>query len=409
MTDLRLLLAQNITRAREDMGLSQAEAARRLETDRQRLIGMEKGERPIDAQMLVDFSKIYNVDVSHLLGMIHPVKKVESFEPRFRGQPKLESERSVIEKFQLFCANYAKLLEKTGDATKPFKSFELDVAGSSRARRYAVEAAAAELRKLWDIGDVAPIGQDIFHLLAENGVTVYKTLIDEEGSVLAGASLKYPVLGSVILVNVRDTPQRQVFTAAHELGHLLYHFDEAETNEIFISNKFERNADEDLANDFASAFLMPSSGIKRHLMRLGVTAEEVQLKHVISLQRYFNVSYLAMLYRLKKLTILKGNSHFAELEQVRPVLEARGLGYELAEWEFSYEPKINRPEGLPTDFVARVLIAEKNGLLSTNQAAKYLEMTTQQYDAFLIRYNQMMMKHDGQLDTNRDDAIAINA
>ena len=409
MTDLRLLFAHNITQARESIGISQAEAARRLETDRQRLIGMEKGERPIDAQMLVRFAEVYNVAIAQLLGTIGTAKKPELLEPRFRGQPKLESERTAITKFQAFCSNYAKLLEKTGDTTKPFKSFELDVAGSSRARRYAVEAAAAELRKLWDIGDVAPIGQDIFHLLTENGVTVYKTLIQEEGSVLAGASLKHPVIGSVILVNVRDTPQRQVFTAAHELGHLLYHFDNAESNDIFISNKLERNADEDLANDFASAFLMPSSGIKRHLMRLGVTAEEVQVKHVISLQRYFNVSYLAMLYRLKKLQIVKGNSHFAELEQVRPVVEARGLGYELAEWEFSYEPKLNRPDGLPMDFVAHVLLAEKNGLISTNQAAKYLEMTSEQYNAFLILYNQHLVKRDDQRNTDRDDAIAINA
>jgi Zn-dependent peptidase ImmA (M78 family) len=246
-------------------------------------------------------------------------------------------------------------------------------------------------------------------LLAENGVTVYKTLITEAKSTLAGASLKHPTVGSVILVNVRDTPQRQVFTAAHELGHLVYHFANTEANEIFISNKLERNADEDLANDFASAFLMPSSGIKRLLMRLGVTDEEVQPKHVIALQRYFNVSYLAMLYRLKKLQILKGGSHFADLEKVRPVLEARGLGYELADWEFSYEPELDRPDGFPMDFVAIVLNAEKEGLLSTNQAAKHLEMTNQQYEAFLIAFKQHLSKYEDQRDADRDDAIAINS
>ena len=89
--------------------------------------------------------------------------------------------------------------------------------------------------------------------------------------------------------------ERQIFTVAHELGHLLLHRNSYSVNESYepISDaKQEREADV-----FASHLLIPEdSFVKRWNEERGLH----WIDRILSLKRYFRVSYQVILFRLKE-------------------------------------------------------------------------------------------------------------
>lgn len=381
--DLRELIAGRVTAAREHAGLNQSEAAKALGIDRARLAGMERGERPVDATMLLQLAQVYRTAIVNLLPVSVPNAATEI---RFRGVEQgalTAGEAAAIEGFQQFCEHFAQLLSSAGAARPKANLLDLEP-GTSRTRRYAVEADADELRHAWNLGGVAPIGSELFDHLEDHGVAVYRRAVS--ASQLSGASVNHPGLGPVVFVNASDTPPRQVFTAAHELAHLLYHL-QTDVGGLFVSRKLDTTADEQLANDFASAFLMPAAGIKLFLSKRGPRDEQVGVADVIALQRHFKVSYAAMLVRLRKLGILRG-AHFEDLRAVRPVREAEQLGYAVQRWEWAYAPKLERPQGLPDLFVNLVLTAHAAQTLSPAQAASCLEMTVSRFTELLQEFKR---------------------
>ncbi len=104
-----------------------------------------------------------------------------------------------------------------------------------------------------------------------------------------------------IYVNREDSPARQVFTIAHELGHYFLH---GTLREDFVDGDFVMNRDENEkydeeeleANEFAGNLVMPAERIERRL-RGGTPTE----KAVLELADQFHVSPLAVVIRLRTL------------------------------------------------------------------------------------------------------------
>ena len=84
--------------------------------------------------------------------------------------------------------------------------------------------------------------------------------------------------------------KRQIFTAAHELGHLLLH------PEAFIADRVEENVVEEREADaFASHFLMPEATFAKEWREAYGQSVVPRVLHV---KRIFRVSYKTVLYRL---------------------------------------------------------------------------------------------------------------
>jgi Zn-dependent peptidase ImmA (M78 family) len=105
-----------------------------------------------------------------------------------------------------------------------------------------------------------------------------------------------------VAVNQSHHRNRQRFTLAHEIGHLLLH---ANGDRLFVDRRFFRNEwaskgelrEEVEANAFAAALLMPRALIRRHLdFEGGITDVDV-----FRLATQFGVSEQAMTLRLVKL------------------------------------------------------------------------------------------------------------
>lgn len=95
-----------------------------------------------------------------------------------------------------------------------------------------------------------------------------------------------------IIVNPADSPARQRFTVAHELGHAM--LDEHGLHERNIKLKMYRRK-EALANRFAAALLMPEKDVRSAFER-GMKIEQMAA--------YFGVSQAAMQIRLIRLGLL---------------------------------------------------------------------------------------------------------
>ncbi|WP_148887033.1 ImmA/IrrE family metallo-endopeptidase [Streptococcus sp. Marseille-P6264] len=126
----------------------------------------------------------------------------------------------------------------------------------------------------------------------------YSFLISKAGS--------HNIESKEITVNELDPDYRQRFTIAHEIGHNVYDHSGVrnritkdqkinKTERSFVDILIERQA-----NDFASKLLMPEKlllGVKKYLEDNKEIRNERQV--VTKLADKFNVSYIAMEYRLK--------------------------------------------------------------------------------------------------------------
>lgn len=149
------------------------------------------------------------------------------------------------------------------------------------------EAAAMRLRAAWNLGsDPIP---DLTEFLEERGIKVIPIKLGERVSGLMCVARRSKGADvPVIIVNQDDTGERQRFTVAHELAHLVL-----ETRD---GPKAEK-----LAHRLASAFLMPAEILWREV---GKHRESISIGELLELKALFKTSIQAITYRLKDLQII---------------------------------------------------------------------------------------------------------
>jgi Zn-dependent peptidase ImmA (M78 family)/transcriptional regulator with XRE-family HTH domain len=139
------------------------------------------------------------------------------------------------------------------------------------------ELAAGVVRARWGLGS-GPIS-NMVHLLEAHGVRV--SSLTERCAEVDAFSLWWKRTPYVFL-NTRKSAERSRFDAAHELGHLVLHGEEAPHG---IGAERE-------AHRFASAFLMPRASVLGHVPRNASPQQVLQAK------KYWKVAALALAYRL---------------------------------------------------------------------------------------------------------------
>ena len=148
--------------------------------------------------------------------------------------------------------------------------------------------AARKLRKIWKIEKGAI--NNLTQILEENGLLLinfdFNTDRVDGMSILANS--KFPIMFS----NKRSLGDRQRFTLAYELGHLVMH--------LFTNPSFTRDISHE-ANEFAAEFLMPEKDIKTDF-KDGVT-----LNILADLKRKWKLSMQALLYRANDIGIITDN------------------------------------------------------------------------------------------------------
>ena len=146
--------------------------------------------------------------------------------------------------------------------------------------------AADALRRHWGLGH-EPI-PDLVELLEERGVKVFACPLGSVGGLAARVGRPGRPTVPFVVVNACDWGERQRFTIAHELGHVV----------LNISSKLNV---ERVAHRFAGAFLMPADVL---WLEVGKHRSALALGELLALKRVFGVSIQALTHRCRDLGII---------------------------------------------------------------------------------------------------------
>lgn len=211
------------------------------------------------------------------------------------------------------------------------------------------ERAADCLRKVWHLG-IVPI-DSMTELLEGKGIKVIPLPFPETVSgskAFARLADGEPV--AMIVVNQNHNGERQRFTLAHELGHLILDW-----------NAPTEKDHEKAADRFAGAFLMAKEMVERLIgrSRTAITFGELE-----SVKRVFKVSLAALVVRLKQLGIITKTAY----GELWAVIVNRKLN----------EPGAPEPDAIPAEVPDRArrlaLRAVAEGAISESKAAELLKM-----------------------------------
>lgn len=150
-------------------------------------------------------------------------------------------------------------------------------------RDFSPEAAAAEVRNQWGLGQ-RPVSNAV-HLLEANGIRVF-SLVEKCREVDAYSFWRGDT--PFIFLNTMKSSERSRFDAMHELGHLVLHRHAAPAG---------RTAEIE-ADAFAAAMLMPRADVLASAPRFPT------LLGLIELKKRWIVALSALAYRLHSLDIL---------------------------------------------------------------------------------------------------------
>lgn len=223
-----------------------------------------------------------------------------------------------------------------------------------------VDMAADMLRRHWGLGS-RPIS-NLTEVLEEHGV---KVAILDLPSGIDGASIQPHTRNgratAVIVAGTRGPRERQRFTMAHELGHLVL--------------RSPAHVDvEKVAHRFAAAFLMPAETV---WAEIGRHRAWIDWKELLELKKFFGVSAQALTRRC------------AALDAFRPRL-VRSLLSDFAAWGWSTPPFEEDAETSdverPTRFRRLCLRAVAEEAISKPRAAALLALAGENRDPSVAGY-----------------------
>lgn len=148
-----------------------------------------------------------------------------------------------------------------------------------------IEEASNKIRAKWELG-LDPI-DNLIDTLENQNIKIHQQACDNQFDACTFIYQNSPV----IAVNSSFTGDRQRFSIAHELGHIILKIE----NEELI---------EKAANRFAGAFLFPKDAA---LLELGKKRTSISLDELHLIKHKYGISMQAIIYRAKDLNIVSDN------------------------------------------------------------------------------------------------------
>ena len=283
-------IAANVARLRRDRQLTQAQLAENAGLSRVALGKIERAAVVPRARTLAGLAQALGVPIGELVSPVPSLARV-----RFRARARIHGREQILAEVAQWLTAYAELEAGLAER-RPFRfavrpeepGLLYDASVPSAGWGRPVETARAARRHV-GLGDEEPI-LDICGLLEGNGVKLL--LLEKQRDSFFGLSVSEDDGGPAVVVNTWDriSVERWIFTAAHELGHLLLHPAEYRREATDLPEQTEREAD-----TFASHFLMPEPVFAKEWDE---TRGHSLRTRALKVKRIFRVSYKTVLYRL---------------------------------------------------------------------------------------------------------------
>ena len=340
------MIGERIKQARTAAGLSLRELAEKAGVSAMAISKYETGKSTPSSGVLLSLSKALGVPVEYFLR----AERVALEEVEYRKHTKLpikllrQIEGDVIEQVERYLE-----LEHVFP-TLPIKPFKIPDGLPDRINNYAdIEGVADRVREAWDLG-TNPI-PELTDTLEEQGIKVFLTKLIH-GNRFDG--LAATVNGMPIIVVGEEWPgDRQRFTLAHELGHLL------------LKGRLSDALDEEKAsNRFAGAFLVAASVV---FHELGQRRRWLEPQELCVLNKVYGLSMGGWMHRANDLGIL-ADVHYQTMVRL---FRTRGWHKE--------EPCDEYPREKTQLFTQLVYHALAEDLVSESKAAELLRVPLKQF------------------------------
>lgn len=355
-------LGATLRQAREDRGWTQERVAQHLGVARTTIVAIEKGERRVKPEELVELATLYGRRLSSLLQHGSPA---EGFAVQLRGTlpPATPIEAELlpcIQEFQSLCEDYRQLeeLRRAPLRRRYPPPYDVETIDPLLA---AEDVASAERQRL-GLGD-GPIAN--LRAILENDVGLRIFLLRLPSKV-AGMYAFTEALGACVAVNLDHPLERRRQTLTHEYGHFLT---SRFRSEVLQEGRYARRPRHEwFAEEFGRAFLMPETGIRRRFLDLQRDRHKsVTRGDLCRLAYFFAVSVEAMVRRLEELQLVPaGLWDRLRSEGFRALEAQRILGLDAA---------VPQEQQLPLRYLGLVLEAWHSGDLSEGQVAQRLRMS----------------------------------
>lgn len=351
------MIGNRLQLARQAAGLSLRALSERVGNvvTAQAILKYEKNRAMPGSQVLIALSKALNVSPGYLLSEREIALEGIEFRKAASAGAKQEKavQARVLEQVERYLAVEEALamepahwqagLSKLPPITQPDDGQE----------------AAQKLRKQWNLGD-DPI-PSMTELIEEHGIKVIALPLDK--SIFGSkANVKLADDGEVaaILVNREHTGERQRFTLAHELGHLL----------LTLHRRVSPRDAEKAMDRFAGAFLVPDNALR---VTTGANRTDISLGELVELKKRFLVSLQVLVVRLKQAGILAD----ADYKRHWQLLKDKGF----------LDPPWPEPEKVEAEKSHRLhrlaMRAVTEGALSESRAAELLGIPARELDRWL--------------------------
>ena len=351
------MIGKRLKQARNALGLSLRglEAAIQSQVSAQAIGKYERDEMMPSSTVLLALAKALNVTPDYLLS----TREIELAGVEFRKDPQAgaKEERAVqaivLDKVERYLEIEELLPGGDQGWSAPIRS-EFTINSIED-----VERAAETLRVIWNLGlDPIPL---MAELLEERGIKVIALDLPEEVSgskafVRRDRQDDVPI----VVVNQKNNGERQRFTLAHELAHLVLRFPS-------MSNLDQEKA----ANQFAGAFLMAKEMMYN---LLGTNRTSISLGELAELKKIFKVSIAALVVRCGQLGVLTKAAYSRLWGKIKE------LGWNSST---SDEPGKFDPE-VPQRMERLCLRAVAEGLISESKAAELLQISVRKLDHLLM-------------------------
>lgn len=285
------MISERLKQARKGAGLSTRALGELAGVSAMAISKYETGKSVPSSPVLLNLSKALNVKVEYFFRPMQVTLEQVEYRKHSHILKRVLSQIEADVKEQI-----ERFLELEGYLPNgPIKSFKLPAGLPERVASYDdIEAVANTLRNKWALG-LNPV-PDLTDTLEERGIKVFQTDALHDNSF---DGLAAHVNGTPVIVLGKGWPgDRQRFTLAHELGHLV------------LKGRLNAKLDEEMAaNRFAGAFLVPDSEVRKEL---GARRTWLEPNELSVLKKTYGLSMQGWMHRANDLGILSDN-HYRDM------------------------------------------------------------------------------------------------
>jgi len=273
-----MAIGERIRVARMNAGLSQQKLGDKMGISKMAISKYETGAIVPKSGILIKLGKALGVEVEYFFRSTN----VRISKPVYRCKKALaaKEEAKILGKTTEWLERYLTVEEIIG-TTRPLT---LPLPENYRVSTFDdIEEMAVKLRNEWNLG-LDPI-ENMMDVLEQHGIRVG---VIEASKKFDALTLWYDDEHPVIIVNKTFSGDRQRFSLAHELGHLL----------LTIEGDLD---EEDAAFRFAGAFPVPKS---MAYLELGTNRHMLDFRELYTLKHKYGMSMGAWIYRAGDLGII---------------------------------------------------------------------------------------------------------